>query len=60
MEDSKLLEELLISEGILFGPDTCEEKQSACDDIVNRTISSLHQAIKDREDDLNKVRNPIL
>ncbi|KMZ76271.1 Kinesin-1-like protein PSS1 [Zostera marina] len=56
MEDSKLLEELLISEGILFGPDTCEEKQSACDDIVNRTISSLHQAIKDREDDLNKLR----
>ncbi|CAM8988041.1 unnamed protein product [Rhodiola kirilowii] len=43
-ENVKLLEELLILEGILFDPYSIEESEEAYEDLTYRTISSLQKA----------------
>ncbi|KAJ7978021.1 Kinesin-like protein [Quillaja saponaria] len=45
--DVKLLEELLILEGIIFNPHLDEEMESACEDLTLQTIASLEQAMEE-------------
>ncbi|GAV63199.1 Kinesin domain-containing protein, partial [Cephalotus follicularis] len=47
VEDVKLLEELFILEGMFFDPNSVEDLQSAFEDVISRTISSLQKAVED-------------
>ncbi|GMH10450.1 hypothetical protein Nepgr_012291 [Nepenthes gracilis] len=47
LEEVELLEELLILEGIIFYPNSVEDLESAYEDVISRTISSLHQAVEE-------------
>ncbi|KAL9689818.1 hypothetical protein QQ045_010208 [Rhodiola kirilowii] len=46
-ENVKLLEKLLILEGILFDPYSIEESEEAYEDLTYRTISSLQKAVEE-------------
>lgn len=47
VEDVDLLEELFILEGIFFDPNSVEHWESAYEDIISQTISSLQQAVEE-------------
>lgn len=46
-EDIKLLEELFIQAGLFVDPDSEEDLESAIQDVVQQTISSLMKAVEE-------------
>ncbi|GKV08935.1 hypothetical protein SLEP1_g20505 [Rubroshorea leprosula] len=55
-EDVQLLEELFIQEGVFLDPNSTEGLESAYDDIILRTISSLQKAAEDLMFTVEKLR----
>ena len=51
----RLLEEVLIAEGILVDPKSLEELESAFEDTVSLTISSMQETVEELNDALEKV-----
>lgn len=54
-EDVKLLEELFILEGIFIDPNSVEDLECDCQDVTERTISSLIKAVEELESALVQV-----
>lgn len=46
-EDIKMLEEVFIQEGIIFGLDSIEEVETAYEDVASKTIKSLQQTVEE-------------
>ncbi|XP_077247490.1 ATP binding microtubule motor family protein [Tasmannia lanceolata] len=56
IEDVNLLEELFIMEGIIFDPQLPEAFESAYEDVITLTISSLHQAVEELTNTVEKLK----
>ncbi|KAK3031601.1 hypothetical protein RJ639_035607, partial [Escallonia herrerae] len=55
-EDVKLLEELFVLEGIFFDPRSVEDLESAYEDVMLKTISSLQAALEDHVATVEKLK----
>lgn len=53
-----LLEELFIGEGILFDPQSTEDLESAFEDLISLSVSSMQETIEELNDALEKVTCP--
>ncbi|XP_010468840.1 PREDICTED: kinesin-like protein KIN-1 isoform X2 [Camelina sativa] len=54
-EDIKMLEEVLIHEGIISSLDSMDEVETAYEDIVSKTIQSLQQAVEELQLKVKKL-----
>ena len=50
------MEELFRVEGIFFNPSTTEEFESACDDVICQTVSSLERTVQELRDEVEEVK----
>ena len=55
-ETVNLLEELFILDGIFFDPNSVEELESAYEDVISRTITSLQQSEEELSFEVEEVR----
>ncbi|CAA6666662.1 unnamed protein product [Spirodela intermedia] len=54
-EDVMLLEELFIREGILFDPQSTEDLESALEDMISLSVSSMQETIEELNEALEKL-----
>ncbi|PHU10070.1 Kinesin-1-like protein PSS1 [Capsicum chinense] len=55
-EDVQLLEKLFVLEGIFFDPNSVDEIEAAYEDVMSRTISSLHKAVEELSTGVEKMK----
>ncbi|XP_078442011.1 ATP binding microtubule motor family protein [Wolffia australiana] len=54
-DNVRLLEEVLMAEGVLFDPQSTEELEAAVENTVSRCISSMQETIEELNDALEKL-----